>query len=152
MTDMTEFTLVPYVGALPIRFDMTSEQVRIILREEPKVTENDSEEIEEDFGDVALRYNSLTGELSEIAFVPWGAQLLFEGVPLIGEGTTGNPIPHLLAHDKAPVEVLGFLLFLELGLATTGYHDNDPGQRSITIFRKGHWDEFLDDAEPYEQG
>lgn len=69
------------------------------------------------------------------------------GQPLWTDEAQPDPNPVLLALDPEPLEFVGFWFFLALGVTTTGYHDDDPSQRAVTVFvRGGKSAELLADA------
>ena len=55
---ITTFSLVPYVGAIPIRFGMTSSDVSKILGPPLRVSLNFLGEREEDWDELAIRYSA----------------------------------------------------------------------------------------------
>jgi hypothetical protein len=53
------------------------------------------------------------------------------------------------ATDPQLVEALGFILSLKLGMAFSGFHDDDASQRAIHAFREGDWDIFRERMKPF---
>ena len=51
--------------------------------------------------------------------------------------------------DPNLFEVLGFILSLRLGLALSGFHDDDPSQMAIHAFREGDWAIFRQRMKPF---
>ena len=51
--------------------------------------------------------------------------------------------------DTNLVEVLGFILSLKLGLAFSGFQDDDLSQMAVHAFRQGDWDIFLKRMKPF---
>jgi hypothetical protein len=142
---MKPFTLLPYVGADPISFDMTPEDISKLLGTPSRIVTNFLGEQDEERGKISIRYSKLDGKVVEVAFLP-GTTLLFQGHSLFEEK---DLVDFLMKHDMHPVEFLGFLVFFELGIATGGFHDQDDSQKAITVFRKGRWDEFRNKATPF---
>jgi hypothetical protein len=58
----------------------------------------------------------------------------------------------LRSYDPHPFEWVGFIIFLEIGIALTGYHDGDTAQRAMTIFPQGRWDAYRDQFSPFQSG
>jgi hypothetical protein len=54
--------------------------------------------------------------------------------------------------DPGLVEALGFILSLKLGLAFSGFHEDDPEQMAVHTFRRGDWDMFRDRMKPFRPG
>ncbi|PHS00954.1 MAG: hypothetical protein COA78_23225 [Blastopirellula sp.] len=144
---ISEFTLVPYVGARPVTFEMTAADVEEILGPAEAVNMNDLGERDERRGPMNVRYSQDDGKVVEIGFDPT-AGLLFHGSNLCNESSL---VEFLLQFDPQPFEWVGFLIFLELGITATGFHDEDESQKAITVFRKGRWDEFRDEFNAYTQ-
>jgi hypothetical protein len=141
----TDFTLVPYVGALPVRFDMNPSEVAIVLGAPARITTGLVGQRSEDRGPVSIRYTLDDIKVNEVSLgtdsrLWFHEQNLMEVPDLVG---------FLMLHDSEPFEDLGFLLFFELGLAITGFHDGDDDDRAITAFRRGAWDEFKAEAQPF---
>lgn len=51
--------------------------------------------------------------------------------------------------DGSPLIAFGFVILASLGVAISGVHDDDKGQRALTIFRKGALDSLLPQAQPF---
>lgn len=131
-----QFLAQPYRGALPIRFGMAPEEVATELGVPRQVIRNWLGELDQSWGSVSVRYSKEGALAVEIAFLP-STTLLFADVDLF---RCDDPIRILMQHDPAPYESFGFLVFLELGMTITGYHDRDDAQRAITMFQRGRWD------------
>ncbi len=147
------FELKPYSGAKPVDFGMDPEAVKTALGKKPERVENydDSKTIKNEYyaGGVRVHYDR-DAAVDEISFVPRdNLPLLFEGIDLFDSQQTKNPLTILLREDDKPLDDYGFIVFEKLGIAVTGYHDNDKSQRAITIFRKGRWTD-LDQAKPID--
>jgi hypothetical protein len=50
-----------------------------------------------------------------------------------------------------PYEDVGYIIFYKLGIAVTGFHDNDESQKAITIFEEGYWDDSKETAIMYKE-
>ncbi|QGY01984.1 hypothetical protein MMSR116_08910 [Methylobacterium mesophilicum SR1.6/6] len=60
-------------------------------------------------------------------------------------------VKKLLYYNKVETyETVGFLVFFSLGIALTGFHDQDEGQKSVSVFKKGVWDEMRDEMTVYK--
>jgi hypothetical protein len=97
------------------------------------------------------RYNvgyDNAGAVNHVGVCPGGAALGIRGRPLWTLEEQPDPNPALLALDPEPVEWVGIWYFLRLGVATTGYHDDDPCQRAVTVFPSGAKAEILPNATP----
>ncbi len=138
------FIFKPYIGAEPILFGMTSEEVLTLFNTIPRIKTNYLGERDEDRDGIAIRYSKDKNTVVEIAFLP-NSKLIFNGQQLFGIDAVKDPIKYLMNYDKSPKETDGFVVFLELGLTITGFHDGNIEQRAITLFSKGRWDKYLND-------
>jgi hypothetical protein len=135
--NMIDFNLVPYVGADPITFEMSPPAVENIIGPPISVGTNDYGEREEWRDSLIVRYSNRDSRVVEITFRP-NARLLYKGVDLFQKEAV---ISFLSQYDR-PFEIVGFVVFLDLGILMTGFHDNDESQKAITVFRKGRMDQF----------
>ena len=58
-------------------------------------------------------------------------------------------IAYLMTFDPRPFDGKGVLVFFELGISISGFHDAEPTQEGISVFRKGTWDEFRETLTPF---
>lgn len=143
-----QFNIEPGIGALPIRFGMSRQEVYEFLGE-PNV----SHEIWDHSGttdfwnqnNVNVSYNS-QGIVNHIGFCPGGFELRLSSELIWSADESADPNPTLLKFDPDPKERLGFLVYNRIGVTTTGYHDEDDSQRSLTVYPRGDWDEQLKEA------
>ncbi len=75
------------------------------------------------------------------SFVPSDATVIlrFDGLELLGPNAVPNPLVPLFRADPAPFEDVGFVVFNRIGVAASGYHDQQEDQRAFTILRVGGW-------------
>ena len=107
---------------------MTPDEVAEIIGAPSAVSNNTRGERSETRHGITVRYGD-TGVV-EFAFLPESSVLL-HGVDLF---ECSDPIDALLEVDPCPMECLGFLLFLGIGIAITGFHDGDASQKALTTF------------------
>lgn len=142
----TTFTLEPHVGALPIRFGMSQNEVSRVLGPPKRVTTNFLEEREEQWDSVFIRYSG-SGGVIDLSLVP-PATLHFHGNELLN---APDPIVVLLGSDPDPFEWVGSVIFLAIGVSLTGYHDGDHSERAITIFAPGRYDDYRSQLTPMKR-
>lgn len=130
---MTDFTVVPYSGPLPLCFGMSPDEVRAILAGQIAV-----------MAYLSIGYSN-DGMLEEVVFSR-GARLVFLEKDLF---EVPDPIGFLQGFD-APFEWVGFVLFPKLGIRLSGFHDNDKSQEAIGVVRRGYWDEYVHDFLPFQ--
>jgi hypothetical protein len=140
---MFSFTVKPFEGAAPVMFGQPRSEVLKILGP-PSVSGKGSDswgarlEINVGYGD--------DGAINHIGLSPGSFELTMNGRLLWNESSHNDPNCLLTLLDPEPLERLGFLVFTRLGVATTGFHDDDPSQYAITLFPRGAWDDELTKA------
>jgi hypothetical protein len=141
------FELQPLIGAQPLSFGMSVDQVQAVFAAAPSPGLNDGEQLYTVAGaPLVVRFE--TGVLVEIAFEPQHT-VTFKDKRLFGLRSVADPISFLRFHGGKPVEYLGFVIFPSLAVALTGFHSGASGLPTITIFQEGRWDQHVERAEPY---
>jgi hypothetical protein len=130
------FDIISYVGAMPLQFGMTKDQVEKLVGAPLRMTVNRLGETNAQYESFSVRYSQTDKSLVEIGFSP-SAKVTVGGTDLFE--TPGN-FRQLLQHDSCPYEYVGFIILLDLGITLTGFHDNDSSQLAITAFTRGRWD------------
>jgi hypothetical protein len=144
------FDIDPYIGVGKLKFGMTQDEVARILGK-PDDLETDSEgEVREFRNENGLQtvYTESDRRLVEIGFSSNIKTLAFNNTALF----TNKPLDvfrMLLAADKQPYELLGFVVLLNLGITLTGFHDKAADERAVTVFTKGRWDSMKGKIKPY---
>ena len=141
---MTEFEITPLRGVGPMDFGMTDSEIAKIMGDPLSVSTNNGGERVEYRDHLTIRYGD--SGVVEFTFPP-EAKVFFQGLDIFRDE---NIIEQLMKHDPSPVDCLGFLLFLNLGIAITGIHDGDESQRAVTACPSGRWDSFKKHFMPYE--
>jgi hypothetical protein len=145
-----QFHIQPYVGAGPLRFGMTRKQVEDVLGPPEKTKRilfrNEKQEFRRQSG-LQTVYSASDETLVEISFYA-NQSVSFDGMDIFH--TPGkNMIKRLAEADSKPLETVGISVFLNLGIAMTGFlQDEEPGQKSISVFAKGRWDSEIEDLKP----
>ena len=137
---MPRFQIVPYIGASPLMFGMSRAAVHLQLGG-PKVAGENSDSWGEKL-EINVGYDR-ENLVNHIGFSPGDVALHFGDAIIWKPNIDSDPIPTLLAVDGNPLERLGFLVFNKIGIATTGYHDDDPSQHAVSLFPKGAWESKL---------
>ena len=134
---LPDFDIEPYVGPLPLTFEMSSADVESIIGP-AKYDRIMWSGHREEFRSFMNNYYALDdGKVEVVGFVPTPS-LLFKGHRLF---SIPDPIALLRQYDPDPYEDLGFTVFLKLGISITGFSETDSeGDKAITVFRKGAWD------------
>ena len=147
-----QFDIKPYEGAGKIRFGMSPEDVNISLGPPDDTDINMFNEIKESRQDGGLNtvYSQKDRRLVEIGFSPNILGLTFKDTPVF----VGRPLKvykDFLKEDNEPYESVGFIVLFKIGVTLTGFHDNSPDDRAVTLFQKGRWDLYKTDLKPYRR-
>lgn len=143
---MKPLVYTPYEGAGSIKFGMSRKEAVAILGTPSSTTITTIGEFEDDWGLITLRYDVASETVAEIAFHP-DSGIEFGGKQLYNEKELTR---FLSSKDDSPYECFGFIVFLEIGIAITGFHDGDFDERAITAFKKGRWDSMHSSFQPFK--
>ena len=142
------FDIQPFHGALPVAFGMSRDEVhRLLGLPESSFPIFNGSGTSDHFTTFNVGYNK-AGIVTHVGFSPGKFELTIHGQRIWDRNEHPDPNPIFLKLDPEPLETLGFLVFLKIGVTTTGYHDDDPSQQAISVFPKGKWDNLLTDAKP----
>ncbi len=146
------FDIKPYWGAGPLRLGMSRKQVEAVLGPPDKTRSTTffNETIEFRCESALQTVYSAEGALVEISF---GRAV--EGVTINDLDVFKTPgrevIERLVKADGRPLEIVGIIVFLNLGISMTGFlQDDEPGQKAIGVFAKGRFDTKLEKMRPYK--
>ena len=136
------FDIEPFVGALPVRFGMYRSEVHRLLGPPEGSHPNWDGSGTTDFWNES-RVNVGYGTdqtVKHVGLGPGGCELSLRGDPIWSLNDQPDPNPALLRLDPAPFETVGILVYLALGVSTSGYHDGDEAQLSLTASPAGTWE------------
>ena len=143
------FDIEPYIGALPIRFGMARAEVQMLLGVPLSSHPNwDGTGSCDFFEDASYNVGYDPSEVVDhVGFTPRTSDVTLN-VRRLWTAEHPDPNPLLLTLDSAPVEHVGFWCFPNLGIITTGFHDDDPNQQALTVFPQHRLPEWLAGATP----
>jgi hypothetical protein len=138
------FDIEPYQGAKPIMFGMSRETVHQFLGM-PKQSFPvwDGSGVTEHYEGFNVGYD-LQNRVKHLGFTPGSLDLAIGGQTIWNRQRQSDPNSVLLELDPLPVEFVGFWIYLQLGVTTTGYHNDDPSQHAVAVFPQGGMDRFLE--------
>ena len=145
----TAFNIEPFVGALPVRFGMHRLEVHRLLgppEASHPIWDRSGTTDYWNESRINVGYDN-AGTVKHVGFSPAGCELSVSGALLWSLDEQPDPNPHLLRRDPSPVESVGILIYLALGISTSGYHNGDEAQLALTASPIGTWDDVLQDAE-----
>ena len=128
------FTIVPYVGALPIKFGMLEEEIVAIIGEPMIRSRTAGGHKCRDYDTFTVGYSD-DGKVNHIGFLP-GSQVELNGVDPF------HPLgfEKLLEMDGQAMELLGAVVLLNLGIALEGFDTDDESGKGIAVFVKCEYD------------
>jgi hypothetical protein len=138
-----EFEIIPFIGVGNPRFGMTPEEAANILGAPSHVRDHDGRRVEFRFGhhDLVISYDK-DGAIFHFGFGRRDMKYLsFKGIKFF-QDPEFDVLAALMNEDDSPYESVGIVAFPKLGLWLTGFHDEDIDEKAVSIFRKGHLDEF----------
>jgi hypothetical protein len=135
MTTIT-FSIQPYVGAKPLLLGMSPSEVESALGEPRMKSRNFRKELTYDYDLVNVGFDKAI-RVCHIGFVP-RANVEYDGHSV----WTDDAFSRLCRLDGDAKEVVGFIVLLSLGLAFTGFHDDDESQKAVSLFAKGGYEDL----------
>ena len=142
---MTKLVIDPYVGVLPLKFGMKPKETIKLLGKPTHVDTNHYGNRIQNHPLISLGFSEHE-ELDEVVVSP-GCELVFRDKDLF---RVRDPIKYLRKFDSKPYLWVGFVVFYEIGIRVSGFHDKDESQKAIGVISKGLWDEYKDDFERYD--
>ncbi|CAG0936463.1 hypothetical protein TFLX_05338 [Thermoflexales bacterium] len=139
------FDIVSYLSVGPIRFGINQEELAVLMGRPGWIGKDWLGETDYQYPDFSVRFAKEDHSLVEVGFSP-SAKLFFEGIDIFNEHES---LTKLLRRDGYPLEFMGFIILLEIGITLTGFHDSDESQKAVTVFAKGRWDELKPSLKPY---
>lgn len=148
---VSEFNIKPYEGAGELLLGMTPEDVSLIFGPPNRTRINASQETRESREDGGLQtfYSPKDRQLVEIGFSPNISGLTFRDMSVFLERPL-EIFKEFLKEDNEPYESVGFIVLFKIGVTLTGFHDNSPDDRAVTLFERGRWDADQD-LKPYRR-
>lgn len=148
------FCIKPYLGFDCVQFGMTPDQVAIELGKPDFQEIGVLDELSEYrwHNDLVATFDNSSNVLVELGFGPTILDLEYEGL-LFFRQPAKNVLKQLVDLDGAPYEDLGFVVLFSLGIALTGFHNNEKDElndKAVTIFAPGRWDDLKDQLKPFK--
>ena len=148
---MIDFEIHPLIGVGAIEFGMTPSQVAYLIGPpddfEVDESNNERREFRRENGLQAV-YSENRG-LVELGFSRNISELCFYGKAVFSLPEL-DVINQIIDADNHPYFLLGFVVFLSLGITLTGFHDENEDQKAVTVFEKGRWDSMKANMKPFK--
>lgn len=153
----SRFDIIPFKGVLPLEFRMNTEQVHNVLGITPtpsnSIINRHSKCLKEYYLedskmalDIVCAYEKDTTLLNSVSFGYTTNNLYFQDINIF-ELSPEIVLNNLIDFDpKAYIDEYGFIVFFEIGISLTGFHDNDESQKAITIYEDmDYWNNSIDE-------
>lgn len=142
------FAIEPYEGALPIRFGASETDVVQLLGEPDTRSTNFRGDRSFDYYPITVGFGKKDRKVMHIAFSP-GVEVLFRGRNVFEPGA----FEELCRLNGAPMEGLGFVVLLNLGISLSGFHDtDDEAEKVVIVFARGEYDQVKHHMKPFHVG
>lgn len=134
----------PYVSAGALKFGMSPAEVVQILGPEQKIKRSPPHGSRYLFGrdqPIAIFDHQ---NLVEISFTPdVNEPVLYDQEDLFANSEK-SVLQFLWQRTgrSETFEIMGFVIFFPIGIALSGFHDDDPDQKAVVCFAEGRWDRF----------
>lgn len=135
-----------YKGVGLVKFGMSPVEVEDLLGQ-PEDSDSSRIFARKEFRD--LSYPIIYYEKSGVAEIMFTKEASNVKIFDIDDIFAQNPINVLQAvslRDKDLRETVGIIVSVELGIALTGFHDQDEDQKTVAAFRRNLWNSRLDDS------
>lgn len=140
MIDLSSLVIIPYISVGPIKFGMTADEVVLAIGLPDQVDKNHAGARVDFYGPINVGYaNTPLPTVNHIGGGKQATSASIRNVPLFL--SPPEQVLELLRElDGSPYLYLGFVVFLELGITLTGFHDDDEDQLAFSAFPRGAWD------------
>jgi len=139
--DMNDYVINSYVGVNEFTFGLNRNRVHEMLgkpeRERKSMFTEEITDFWKDSG-LQLTFSSSQGNLKEISLYPNIGNAFINGLELFSQPSP-NVFSELVKQDKSVKESEGIIVFFKLGIAVTGF-GNEDDNKSVTAFSHGCWD------------
>ncbi len=140
-----KFQIEPHVGALPIRFGMSQDDVVRVVGQPAAKRLTPRQERDWDYGVFSVRFDPSGTGVVEVGFLP-GAALTLSGIDLFADP---GAFARVIALKEEMFEDVGVIVIPSLGLTLKGFHDENDRDKVITVFANGRWDARKSRFKPY---
>lgn len=148
MNNSEKFQIAPLAGTDQVAFGMSPQEVENALGTPDQISKNHLGSRVEFRAAMNVGYSLATPRVDHIGF---GRQMtqLYLGELNFFFTPPEQVLRTLMVADSQPLTYLGFVVFLKLGIALTGFHDGDESQKAVTLFPKGAWDKRVQKMQPF---
>ena len=145
----TDFEIFPYSGAGLLSFGMKIQDVENLIGPPDNISKNHLNQRVEFRSFMNVGYTAQDpASLNHIGF---GRQMIgvrYRNIMLLKENES-TVLKKLYDEDSQAFIYLGFVIFINLGITLTGFHDEDVNQKAVAVFPHGIWDRRISKLKPF---
>jgi hypothetical protein len=145
-----KYVITPYIGVDSLKFWMKPKEVETIIGQPDSVSINHLKQRVEFRSFMNIAYSP--DEHENLVHFGFGRQMVdlnYKNIFLFTEEAK-IALQKLIDEDHQPFLYLGFVVFLNLGMTLTGFHDEDISQKAVTLFPHGAWDKRIPKLKPFK--
>ncbi|WP_447895921.1 hypothetical protein [Vreelandella sp. GE22] len=139
------YEIEPYISVGPLSFGFSQKEVKSLLGDPVRTSTNRKGEKDFHYFNAIARFSSINLTLIEVGITP-SASALIKNINLYDDPDALNKLVML---DGTASEYYGFIVFFNLGITMTGFHDGDDSQKAVTAFTRGRWNHLREDMQPF---
>lgn len=136
-----------YTDVNGVKFKSSKASVISVFGDPVSLSINREHEEELHYLNFIIRFEAHLGEFREFTLLP-NCLAKINGTLVCWNNSF---FEWLKAEDGNLFEVFGFIVSLKLGIAVSGFHDEDDSQMAIHAFRRGDWDIFRKNTRPFKE-
>jgi hypothetical protein len=144
-----KFEIESFVGALPLRFGMSPDEVVSVIGEPRTRSTHLLGGLNLDYYapglDVSVGFDKESGLAAHFGFGRLSS-IRFKGFEVFDDPTAWQSIVRMSSDCHKWV---GLLILCDLGIQLSGFHDNDPNQLGIVAFPQGRYDHQRHKFKPF---
>lgn len=136
----TTWNVFPKIGVENVRFGSGPDEAKKEFGVPSSESATRTGHLELGYPGLILRYDKEQGALCEVTLVPEeDVAWLLDGRAVTWDRSF---LYALCAASNRPEQWVGFVVLRDLGLAFSGFEEDDEGQLALTVFRDGYWDKY----------
>lgn len=141
----------PYESVDTLKFGVSTKEDCVTEYGAPnKVRMSRDNEEECHYDDLIVRFDKSTQKLRECTLLPVKSAVVAAAAGEIPVTWNRDFLLRACQLDGNPVVAYGFVILPTVGIALTGLHDGDSSQVAVTVFCRGDFDAYLNDAVRFE--
>ena len=130
--------MVPYESVNGLAFDETPVKADMLFGQCRFEKRNNAGELEKHYKGIVVRFSADEGLFCECTVYD-GVDIEINGEPFVW---SRDALLELCRKDGGALESCGIIVLFDAGVTLTGLEEGERLNRSLTFFRRGHWDDL----------